>query len=131
MKLYLAARYDRMAELADIADSIEDLGHEVTARWLEGNGNPDAESAAYDLTDVLVADGLVLFTEEPTASVPFAARGGRHVEFGYALKAGKRMFIVGPTENIFHELDQVARFADVGELLAYLGQASATQEHWS
>jgi hypothetical protein len=121
MKLYLASRYDRRIEMAEVAERIEQLGHRVTSRWIAGNGRPNGESARYDLTDVLVADGLVLFTEEPTARVPFAARGGRHVEFGYALKAGKKVFIVGPRENIFHALPEVVRFPDTGALLEHLG----------
>jgi hypothetical protein len=130
MKLYLAARYDRREEMAALADAIEDLGHEVTARWVDGHGQPDGESARYDLTDVIVADALVLFTEEPTASVPFAARGGRHVEFGYALKAGKRMFIVGARENIFHELPEVTALPDTQALLEHLGRLR-DEEAWS
>ena len=130
MKLYLAARYDRLAEMAALAEAIEDLGHEVTSRWIEGHGQPDGDSALYDLTDVVVADALVLFTEEPTAHVPFAARGGRHVEFGYALRAGKRMFIVGPRENIFHELPEVTALPDAPALLEHLARL-ADEEAWS
>ena len=130
MKLYLAARYDRIDEMAELADTIEDLGHEVTSRWIEGNSQPDGESGGYDLTDVVVADGLVLFTEEPTANVPFAARGGRHVEYGYALRAGKQMFIVGPRENIFHELPQVVRFSTTTDLLEHLARVGE-REVWS
>jgi hypothetical protein len=120
MKLYLAARYDRIAEMADVAAKLEDEGHVVTSRWIRGFGKPDADTALYDLTDVVVADGLVLFTEDPTATVPFAARGGRHVEFGYALRAGKKLFIVGPRENSFHELSDVVACDDIEELLRVL-----------
>jgi hypothetical protein len=130
MKIYLASRYDRREELAGIARLLEAQGHHVTSRWLEGHGAPDADSALYDLTDVIVADALVLFTEEPTAHVAYAARGGRHVEFGYALRAGKRMFVVGPRENIFHELPEVTVLPDVETLLCELGRI-AEAEVWS
>lgn len=119
MNLYLAARYDRLPEMAQIAEKLADAGHGVTSRWIRGFGKPDADTALYDLTDVVVADALVLFTEDPSANVPFAARGGRHVEFGYALRAGKRLFLVGPRENIFHELPDVTAFDDVDEMLRY------------
>jgi hypothetical protein len=120
VKLYIAARYDRIGEMADVATRLEDAGHVVTSRWIRGFGKPDADTALYDLTDVVVAEALVLFTEDPSVTVPFAARGGRHVEFGYALRAGKRLFIVGPRENIFHELPDVIACDDVEELLRVL-----------
>lgn len=130
MKLYLASRYDRREELVAIASVLQEQGHHVTSRWLGGHGQPDADSALYDLTDVIVADVLILFTEEPTAHVAYAARGGRHVEFGYALRAGKRMFVVGPRENIFHELRAVTVVPDVAALVRELGRI-AEAEVWS
>jgi hypothetical protein len=126
MKLYLAARSDRRVELQALARSIEQLGHVVTSRWLAGLGREDADNARYDLTDVVVADALVLFAEAPNRSAPF--RGGRHVEFGYALRAGKTMFIVGPRENIFHELPDVRRFSDADELLDFLAHEAGPLE---
>ena len=125
MKLYLAARYDRRGELNGIARSIAELGHSVTSRWLAGHGQGDADSALYDLTDVVVADALALFTENPARTR--AQSGGRHVEFGYALHANKTLFIVGPGENIFHGLPQVHRFADTEEFLNFLASPAATK----
>src|SRR6266540_3464925 len=127
MKLYLAARSDRRVELQELARSIEQLGHIVTSRWLAGLGQENADNALYDLTDVVVADALVLFTENPNEAGPL--RGGRHVEFGYALHAGKTMFIVGPRENIFHELPEVRQFLDADELLDFLAYP-ALVEAW-
>jgi hypothetical protein len=118
MKLYLAARPDRRVELQALARSIEQLGHVVTSRWLAGLGREDADNARYDLADVVVADALVLFAEESNSTAPF--RGRRDVEFGYALRAGKNLFIVGPRENIFHHLPDVRRFSDADELLDFL-----------
>ena len=125
MKLYLAARYDRLDELNGIARAIAELGHSVTSRWLAGHGQEDADSALYDLTDVVVADALVLFTEKPARTR--MQSGGRHVEFGYALRANKTLFIVGPTENIFQGLPQVRRFSDTEEFLNFLGNPAATE----
>ena len=128
MNFYLAARYDRMPEMVEVADRLRGIGHEVTSRWIRGFGNPDADTALYDLTDVVIADALVLFTEDPTANVPFAARGGRHVEFGYALRAGKKLYLVGPRENIFHELPDVLAFDDVDEMLHHFTNCEAAGE---
>jgi hypothetical protein len=47
------------------------------------------------------ADAVIIFTEIPNTVL---ATGGRHVEFGLALAHGKRVFVVGPRENVFHYL---------------------------
>jgi nucleoside 2-deoxyribosyltransferase len=123
MKIYLAARYSRREELCGYRERLEQLGHTVTSRWLKGNHQisnegiplnelglpfrgPDdqaaemrARFAAEDLADVRTADMLVAFTEEPRS---IKTRGGRHVEFGYALALGILVVIVGPEETVFH-----------------------------
>lgn len=50
---------------------------------------------------------LIAFTEQPRTG---ATRGGRHVELGIALGMMKRVWIVGPRENIFCWLDDVRHF---------------------
>lgn len=114
MKVYLAACYARREELAAYAEELRALGIEVTSRWLTGEHSAPAEhedKAAIwerysqdDVDDVLAADTVVSFTEPPT--VP-TLRGGRHVEFGIAVQAGKRKVLVGQRENIFHWLPGV------------------------
>jgi hypothetical protein len=128
MKLYLASRYDRRVELQELARSIERLGHVVTSRWIAGLGEEDADNARYDLTDIVVADAFVLFTEHPDTTA--ILHGARHVEFGYALRAGKTVFIVGPRENLFHELPEITHFADADELLDFLARPCLA-EAWS
>lgn len=60
-----------------------------------------------DYRDVVSCELCIHFTEEPRAS---ASRGGRHVEFGIALGLMKRVWIVGPRENIFCWLEDVRHF---------------------
>jgi hypothetical protein len=71
-----------------------------------------------DVEDVLKAEVLVAFAglrSEP------AIGGGRHVEFGIALQAGKFIIVVGPKgEHIFHWCDNVMHVADTDELAAFL-----------
>ena len=108
MKFYLAARYARMKELRRYRDDLVAAGHTVTARWINGEqGNDLAQSAQEDLTDIERADCVLSFTEPEQAHVPYLARGGRHVEHGYALALGKRCIVVGYLENVFHHLPQV------------------------
>lgn len=60
-----------------------------------------------DFRDVICCDLLIHFTEWPRSK---QNRGGRHVEFGMALGLMKKVWIVGPRENIFCWLEEVRHF---------------------
>ncbi len=118
-RFYIAGRYARRAELAQVADQIERLtGWTSTARWLTGDHQdigPDDDPdrmrhvAQQDLHDIREADVVFAFTEPP--DTPGAARGGRHVELGYAIAHRKVIVTIGPLENVFcsipHNADTV------------------------
>jgi hypothetical protein len=53
------------------------------------------------LEDLNEVDTLIFFSEDSETSWP---RGGRCVEYGIALALGRRLLMVGPRENLFHEL---------------------------
>jgi hypothetical protein len=133
MRVYLAARYSRHPEMQQYAADLEAIGVEVTSRWINGshqimlNGEalgPEREAlfetahesmeaqrrefALHDWWDVMEADVVVSFTEQPRTAGN--SRGGRHVEFGAALAAGKRCIVVGWRENVFHCLPEVEFF---------------------
>lgn len=127
--VYLAARYSRRLELCGYAAHLEALGHTVTSRWLLGNHQAENDElhrgaaaerfAREDLADLAAAAVVVAFTEPPRTST---SRGGRHVEFGYALALGKPICIVGPRENVFGCLvEQRDTFEDAVPWLEYLG----------
>ena len=135
MLIYLAARYSRLEELQGYADDLRAIGHRVEARWLLGDhqiheGADKVEAATVsvplegrpfaldDYVDVLEADMLIAFSEEPRAGG--ASRGGRHVEFGMALAWGKLVVVVGPRENVFHTLQMVNHFWRWSEALEAL-----------
>jgi len=112
MKVYLASRDCRREELAGYADELRAVGFEIASRWLSGNHEIDDRGfseeakaserqrfACEDWEDLMAADIVISFTEEPRSH---ASRGGRHVEFGAALAAGKMCFVCGPAENVFH-----------------------------
>lgn len=115
MLIYLAARYARRAEMAGYARELDAMGYHVTSRWIHGSHELDdhpapaerARLAAEDLEDLLAADVVISFTEQPRAALDKPGHGGRHVEFGLALALGKRVMIVGPRENVFHWLPAV------------------------
>lgn len=127
MRIYLAARYSRREELCHYRDILETKGCVITSRWLNGNhevgdmGLSDEASAELrqrfaleDWEDLMAADVCINFTE-PSRTGP--TRGGRHVEFGAALAAGKRVIVVGHRENVFHCLPQVTFFETFEALL--------------
>ncbi len=92
-----------------MASELEQLGFEVTSRWLfEDAAIPGgvlvadgraAQIACMDFADVHSADVCIAFTEPPDSP---QGRGGRHTELGIALALGQRVMIVGPREHVFH-----------------------------
>lgn len=150
MKVYLAARYSRRLELCVYRDLIIQAGHEVPARWLNGEhqvsdaGTPIGETgealvegddesgtecaarlrqqfALEDFQDVLDCDLLIAFTEAPRSG---ASRGGRHVELGMALGMKKKVIVCGPRENIFCWLPDVIHAETPEAAFAALPEAS-------
>jgi len=110
VKVYLAAKFEQQKTMRGVRDFLVNDGHEVTSRWIDVEHESDEAHtvtdslrehyAAMDVDDVLKADVLVAFSNprgEPGTG------GGRHVEFGIALQAGKFIIVVGPKgEHIFH-----------------------------
>lgn len=119
MKIYLASNYSTHPEMRGYAAKLEAAGHVVTSEWINGSSRGDdrAEYARIDLRDVDGADALIFFSESPAGS---RTRGGKHVEFGYALARGKRIFLVGPCVNVFHHLPEIIQrhgFDDIARLI--------------
>lgn len=122
MKIYLASRYSRNAEMRKMRDWLESIGHKVTSRWIDQHGgtaptsathevlNGDPTSVAcyadYDLEDLDAADAVISFTGG-------GGKGGRHAEFGYAVAHAKLLLVVGPREHVFHALSQVLHYPDL------------------
>ena len=130
-RIYLCARYGRREELAAVAEKLRNLGFEVVSRWLEvpascDDGGPvstieDPLTAMYrDYEDIEMADTFVAFTEDPAVTIRGAQRGGRHHETGYAVKAGKKVVVVGPRENLFHVDPNIRQFDTADKLFQAL-----------
>ena len=118
-KIYLAARYSRFPEMQKYRILLQNLGHKVTSRWINGGheltkeGSTEASEAARivyaneDMIDLTYADWCISFTEEPRTT---STRGGRHVEFGMAIALHKTCIVIGYRENVFHCLPSVKFF---------------------
>lgn len=121
MKVYLAARYDRRAEVHAYAQRLAVWGIQVMSTWHDGHHEvrPDVERdatdaemrswAKEDLADLWLADTLLFFAEPPQSG---STRGGRHVEYGVALALRHRIVVIGPKENVFHVLPGIEHFPD-------------------
>ena len=119
MKVYLTARFARKDEMATYAGDLNRLGYVVTCRWLEVEFDPGtplshpnwSQPAQQDLDDIRRADAVVSFTE--------TSGGGaaRHVELGIGLGLGKRVYIVGRAEHLFHTLPQLEVYPDWNALI--------------
>lgn len=129
MKLYLAAPYSWKDRIREYRAQLREIGVEVTSNWLD---EPHAANvtlaevqnsqlrhyAEMDLVDIERADGILFFSVDPSILM---ARGGRHVEFGYAMGIGRKLFVVGPKENIFHYQPNVILFETWEAVLLYFG----------
>lgn len=117
MKIYIASRFSRRHECHDVAKFLMGHGHEITSRWVKPDSDhvvpvgmsqqaADDERRRFameDIEDVIACDCMVSLMEEPRSN----SRGGRHVEFGYALALEKYMVVIGPRETVFHHLDRI------------------------
>lgn len=127
-RVYLAAAFRRQSELSNYAAWLNDIEIDVTSRWLnepESPAKPNVEAAMDDLTDIDRADTVISFTEPPDTTA--SPRGGRHVEFGYALAKGKEVWVVGHRENIFHHLPNVRFFPNWAAVMIEAGAFGVLQ----
>lgn len=113
MKIYVAAKYSRKEEIAECVKQLEAAKFKVVSTWHTEPHGPKVQLkdlkpsdhtkyATRDLDELEEADMLLFFGE--AGDQP---RGGRHVEFGYALKLRIPILAIGPHENIFHYLPSV------------------------
>ena len=130
MKIYLAARFSRRHEAHALGKELQKLGHVIVSRWTKPDSDhvvpvgqsaqaADAERCRFaleDCEDVRNCDWCISLMETPRNN----SRGGRHIEFGYALGLGKRMTIIGPRETVFHHLPCVEHFDSVEDFLRHI-----------
>ena len=125
MRVYLAARYSRKKEIKALIPILLEHNILTTSRWLEETNSETAHldeftptfgrnTAGIALDDSANSDAFVFFSEDPKIGTP---RGGRHVEFGYALARGKRLIAIGGQENIFHFLPEIVHYSDIDSFL--------------
>jgi hypothetical protein len=130
MRVHLAARRDRRPYAAKVAAALTAMGHTITTRWVGGKGKAisEADEAMHSLVDIAVADCLVFLSQDPRGKGAGAPQwAGRFVELGYALRAGKKVMIAGPHENIFDLIAEAERFPSVKTMLAAMTDLAALE----
>lgn len=132
MRVYVAGRWADRESVAKVALTFEGRGFEVVSRWIKRPGETlpyhayseadYRQSAEADWLDLIRCDVFVLLND------PEPSPGGRHVETGLALAWKKRVMVVGPpSQNVFHYLPGVERFANIDEAIAALEEG----QRWS
>lgn len=127
MRIYIAGRYSRRDEFRLVRDRLLEAGHTVTSRWLDedkplqtqmGDDSDEfyTETSRIDLEDIYNSTAVLFFSENPLVGTP---RGGRHVEFGYALAMELPIYVIGPRENVFHYNPLVHHYADLEVFLEF------------
>ncbi|MDX2087872.1 MAG: hypothetical protein SFX73_08480 [Kofleriaceae bacterium] len=119
MRIHIAARREQRRRARFVADGLEDSGHKVVSRWIRGTTGrtPAEDEARFTITDLTVADCVVFIAESAWEHKLVPGASERHVEFGYALRAGKRLCVLGPRETNFCHLPQIERFRTLKELV--------------
>ena len=126
--IYIAARYSRRSEMRGYAQVLAQHGFIVTSRWLweeypenvtisDLSPQENELCAQRDLEDIREAEMFIFFAEDPLVGTP---RGGRHVEFGYALAFGMEIYVIGPPENIFHFTGNVQHCSSIEKCISLL-----------
>lgn len=116
MKIYMAAKFSRRAEMEALSHLLASAGHETNARWVFGGeeGLTRTDIAVLDVDDVVAADAIMCFTHERGSLQP---GGGRHVEFGIALALKKRLIIIGPCEHVFCHYPGVEQYESISDFI--------------
>lgn len=137
MRFYLASRWGRKNEMAQLSQYLRIWNQEVVSHWTDEpkmdqkedgnyteNWHPDGDVASTiarnDLRAITTATHLVLFTDRSRAGIT----GGRHVEFGFALAHPfVTTIVVGPRTNPFHYLAD-HYFEDVHDFMDWVRQST-------
>ena len=115
--VYIAAPFDWRVKARRARAVLEAKGITSTSTWIDNHLEeedvitPEAKwrEAKCDLLDVHRADEFVLLNGPSTS-------GGLHVELGFALANGKKIWLVGKPSTIFHYHPNITIVENVEEI---------------
>lgn len=108
MRIYVAAPWLRKPDAIAFANRLRALGHEITSRWFEHEGDPNdstgakidieeiRQQAQQDIEDVRRAEAIIVLNLQKSE--------GKAVETGIAITSGIPVISVGSRSNIFQAL---------------------------
>lgn len=104
MKIYLCAQFKEQVLMREWRRLLHNAGHTVTSRWLDVSGECTetiyaGDAADMDLADIDISDIVISHTLNRG---DLFTGGGRHIEYGYAMRAGKILINIGGKESVFH-----------------------------
>ena len=138
--IYLAGRFANKALLQDVRADLQEAGHTVTSRWLDGDAASETDSAYQDLEDIDRCDTLVLWADEPQPGE--RPMQGALIELGYAIALArlfgyhhKRIFILDELKKrtVFFSMPQlhfIENWQDLTEQLEVLEILGPGPVHW-
>ena len=115
IRIYLASRYGRKAELKKHRKELIAMGHQCTSNWLDEEDESfdsvtderRTEIASQDWKDVNESDLLVVFTTSSPSK-----GGGHHFEAGLATGWARNVIVVGPRVHVFYYLPWMIHVED-------------------
>lgn len=122
MRIYVAGH--SQDECKKVANLLVDAGHEITSSWLKEDFKRTAEYtdqekrliANKDIQEVMGSDVLVML------SSPTRVPGGKFVELGVAIGAGKKVCLIGHRENMLMWSSLVSQHNSAEDLCKSLNQ---------
>ena len=119
--IYLAHNFAAREWLRDeVKPFFEQNGVEVASFWIEGVQDDPVQDAVRDLEDI-DKSSVVLFFMGQFGKTPGR---GKYFELGYALRAGKRVVLIGDDsfmgECVFYHLPNLFRAKDYKEAMKYV-----------
>jgi nucleoside 2-deoxyribosyltransferase len=129
LSIYLASHYSRKEEIKAVATALTQIGVVITSTWIHERAKSQSQlgdvsrqslrkNGNRDLKEIRKAEWLVLFSVSPTVKF---TRGGSVYENGYAHGIGKKCFVVGPEQNIFHILyKRKQKFSDFTKFFEFV-----------
>ena len=118
LNIYIAHNFEARLWLREnIVPICESNGHWVTSRWIKDDIHVELSRqfcALQDLDDIDRCSTLILFVDQ------FGDRAGKGkwFEFGYALRAGKRIILIGESSScVFTNLPNVMWAKNIEEAM--------------
>lgn len=116
MKVYLAHNFAARKWLNNVVvPKITEGGYQVTSRWIWDAKFNDLEDATRDLEDIDSASDFILFVD----NFGKCPGRGKFIEMGYALRAGKRITLVGEgdRDSVFYALPNIRSVRTIEEAM--------------